>query len=218
MTRSPTYHPADDTLLCYAAGQLFAGAALVVATHLVGCAQCRETNQLGKAIGGVLLADTAPVALSAGSLDRTLARLDDPACQSRAEADAPELAPGVQMPAPLGDLVRRPWRWVAPGIRRITLDLAGAAPGERAYLLRVTPGSMLPGHGHRGAEITCVLSGHFRDASGRYGPGDVAEMDAGQDHEPAAEPGEACICLIATQGRLRMHSMMARLLQPLVGV
>ena len=124
-------------------------------------------------------------------------------------------------------LMRRSFLLACPCLRRcatrcaahgITLDLNGAAPGERAYLLRVTPGSALPGHGHRGAEITCVLSGHFHDSGWRYGAGDVAEMDAGQDHEPIAEPGEACICLIATQGRLRMHGLMARLLQPLVGV
>ena len=60
--------------------------------------------------------------------------------------------------------------------------------------------------------------GLIHDRIGGYGAGDVAEMDAGQDHEPIAEPGEACICLIATQGRLRMHGLMARLLQPLVGV
>ncbi len=218
MTRSPAHHPAGDTLLCHAAGRLSAGAALVVATHLAGCAQCRDAIRLGEAIGGVLLADCPPATMAADALDRTLARLGDPASRPRPEADASELSPGVPMPAPLRDAVRRPWRWVAPGISRITLDLNGAAPGERAYLLRVTPGSALPGHGHRGAEITCVLSGHFHDSGWRYGAGDVAEMDAGQDHEPIAEPGEACICLIATQGRLRMHGLMARLLQPLVGV
>lgn len=222
MTHRPAHHPSDDTLLRHAAGRLSAGSALVVATHLAGCPQCRAATRLGEAIGGVLLADTAPAAMAADALDRTLARLDIPASIPRPTADAPEwvpeLAPGVPMPAPLRDVARRPWRWMAPGISRIRLDLTGAAPGERAYLLRVTPGATLPEHGHRGEEITCVLTGHFRDTTGIYGPGDVAEMDAGHEHQPIAEAGEVCICLIATQGRLRMHGMLARVLQPLVGV
>lgn len=222
MTPCPTHHPADETLLRYAAGQLSVGSALVVATHLAGCAHCRTAIRIGEAIGGVLLADAVPTAMAADALDRALARLDAPASVPRSAVGSPdrvrELVPGVPMPAPLRGVVRGPWRRVAPGISRIRLDLTGAAPGERTYLLRVAPGATLPEHGHRGEEITCVLTGHFHDAAGIYGPGDVAEMDAGQDHQPIAEQGEVCICLIATQGRLRMRGMLARVLQPLIGV
>jgi len=218
MNRIPAHHPSDETLLCHAAGTLAAGPSLVVAAHLAGCAKCRAAVRLGEAVGGVLLADMPTEAMSAGALDRTLARLDEPALQARPGVAVPELAPGLAMPAALSGLSDGKWRWVAPGIGRIRLDIPGAAPGERAYLLRVAPGSNLPPHGHRGLEITCVLSGRFRDGTGSYGPGDVAEMDAGADHQPVAEAGEVCICLIATQGRLRMHSLFARVLQPLVGV
>lgn len=222
MTYRPAHHPSDDTLLRHAAGRLSAGSALVVATHLSFCPHCRAAIRLGETVGGVMLADTAPAAMPADALDRALARLDTPASIPRPAVDmqvkVPELAPGVPMPALLRDVARRPWRWMAPGISRIRLDLAGTAPGERVYMLRVTPGATLPEHGHRGEEITCVLTGHFRDAIGIFGPGDVAEMDAGQEHQPIAQPGEVCICLIATQGRLRMHGMLARVLQPLVGV
>jgi len=218
MNRIPTYHPSEETLLRHAAGTLAAGPSLVVAAHIAGCAECRATVRLGEAVGGVLLADTPAGAMAADALDRALARLDEPAIQARPAMAAPELAPGLAMPAVLRGLSDGKWRWVAPGIGRIRLDIPGAAPGERTYLLRVAPGSNLPPHGHRGLEITCVLSGRFRDATGTYGPGDVAEMDVGADHQPVAEVGEVCICLIATQGRLRMHSLFARLLQPLVGV
>jgi len=218
MNRIPAHHPAEDTLLRHAAGTLAAGPSLVVAAHLAGCAQCRASVRLGEAIGGVLLADSPPEKMAADALDRALARLDEPASVAREATPVPDLAPGVPMPAPLRGLTDGRWRWAAPGIARIPLRLPGAAPGERAYLLRVAPGSILPEHGHRGLEVTCVLAGRFRDATGSYGPGDVAEMDAGADHQPTAEPGEACICLIATQGRLRMHGLLARVLQPLVGV
>lgn len=214
----PRRHPADDTLLQYAAGRLPAGQSLVVATHLIACPQCRATVRLCEAVGGALLADEAPATLAADLLTRTLARLEPPPSAPPPVTATTELAPGLPMPAPLHGLSRGPWRWVAPGISRIRIDVPGARVGERAYLLRVAAGTRLPEHGHHGAEITCVLAGQFTDATGTYGPGDVAELDAAQSHQPFAGAEAACICLIATQGKLRMHHFLARLVQPLVGV
>ena len=89
---------------------------------------------------------------------------------------------------------------------------------EHVWLLRIAPSTALPDHGHHGWEATCVLSGRFTDVSGEYGPGDVAEMNDAEIHQPVAGAGEACICLIAWEGRLRMRGLLARLLQPLIGV
>jgi putative transcriptional regulator len=218
MMREPTHHPADETLLRHAAGSLPAGSALVVAAHLEHCPRCRAAVRLGEAVGGVLLADCPEAPLAQDALARSLARLEEPESRAPAPAAGAELAPGLALPTALRGLTDGRWRRVAPGIGRIRLDVPGARSGELVYLLRVAPGRRLPEHGHRGQEITCVLAGRFRDASGVYGPGDVAEMEAGADHQPSAEPGEACICLIATDGRLRMRGLLARALQPLVGV
>jgi putative transcriptional regulator len=218
MSQGPIHHPSDDLLLRHAAGRLSAGPALVVATHLAVCPICRNATRIGEAVGGVLLAEEAPADMSPDALDRALARLDMPASTPHPALPVHELAPGLPMPRPLQDVAHGPWRWVAPGVGRIRLNLAGAMPGERAYLLRVAPGSTLPEHGHRGQELTCVLAGRFRDSTGTYARGDVAEMDASHKHQPVAEPGEACVCLIVTQGRLRMHGLLARALQPIVGV
>jgi len=47
----------------------------------------------------------------------------------------------------------------------------------------------------------------------------MAEGDEDLDHEPVAiDAGEDCVCLIATTGRLRARSWLARLVSPLVGV
>lgn len=218
MSQGPIHHPSDDLLLRHAAGRLSAGPALVVATHLTVCPHCRAVTRLSEAVGGVLLAEEAPATMAPDALDRALARLDMPASTPRPALVVPELAPGLPMPRPLHDIARGPWRWAAPGVSRIRLNLAGPKTRERAYLLRVAPGSTLPEHGHRGQELTCVLAGRFRDNTGTYAQGDVAEMDVAHEHQPVAEPGEACICLIVTQGRLRMHGLLARALQPLVGV
>jgi putative transcriptional regulator len=75
----------------------------------------------------------------------------------------------------------------------------------------------VPEHGHRGHETVCVLAGSYSDRLGRFGPGDLAEADAEVEHQPVADAGQDCICLIATTAPLRFHGRAARLLQPVLG-
>jgi putative transcriptional regulator len=217
----PRHHPSDDLLLRHAAGRLPPVQALVVSTHLPFCAQCRGAVRLGCDIGGALLAEMPADDMAPDALSRTLARLDVTAgsldTTSGGQAGV-ELASGVPLPLPLQGMARMGWRWLAPGISRIALTIPGAARGERGYLLRVAPGTRLPEHGHSGWEATCVLSGSFTDSTGEYGPGDVAEMDAAGMHQPVSGLEEGCICLIVCQGNLRLRGVLARLMQPFVGV
>lgn len=230
MSLVPMHHPAEETLLRHAVGTLAPGRALVVATHLPFCPDCRAAIRLGEAIGGTLLSDQPGVDLAPDALNRTLARLEPPASRAASPADGSPttagdpvtLAEGVPLPEELRGLVRPKWRWLAPGISRIVVNLpepaSPSAPREHAWLVRVAPGQSLPDHGHRGWEATCVLAGGFTDVTGEYGPGDVAETDGAVMHQPMAGRGEACICLIAWEGRLRMRGLLARLVQPLMGV
>ena len=73
----------------------------------------------------------------------------------------------------------------------------------------------MPDHGHSGTELTLVLQGAFRDASDRFGPGDVEIATEADEHKPVAEAGLDCICLAATDAPLRFTGMLPRLLQPL---
>jgi putative transcriptional regulator len=212
---TPNHHPAEDTLLRHAAGTLPAGRSLVVATHLPFCPVCRASTRLGEALGGALLADMPAADMAPDALSRTMARLDMPASMAR---PVEETVHRVTLPDSLRGLVRSRWRWLAPGISRMAVDVPGAASREHVFLIRVTPGQSLPAHGHHGWEATCVLTGRFTDATGEYGPGDVAEMEGEGMHEPVAGDGEVCICLIAWEGRLRMRGLLARLVQPLVGI
>jgi putative transcriptional regulator len=85
-------------------------------------------------------------------------------------------------------------------------------------LLKVAPGRVVPEHGHAGAELTLVLRGSFHDATGRYLPGDVADLDETVEHKPIADPGRECICLVASERPSRFRGLLARLLQPLHGL
>ena len=216
MNSTPNHHPAEDTLLRHTAGTLAAGRSVVVATHLWFCPECRAAVRLGEAIGGALLAAMPAAGLSETALNRVLARLDTPVTLTRPAGETVDT--GVELPDPLRGLARSGWRWLAPGIRRIALHVPDTGSREYLCLLRVAPGQSLPDHGHRGWEATCVLSGSFSDATGEYGPGDLAEMTEEAVHQPVSGPIEACVCLIAWEGSLRMRGLLARALQPLVGV
>ena len=197
-------HPAEASLLACAAGTLPAPHAAVVAVHLAQCPQCRETLRLGEEIGGHLLESGPSAALSPRALDDVMARLDR--------------GPPSPHPAPtLAGLATGRWRRLGPGIELMNLAPRDAG-GTRLDLIRVAPGIALPRHGHGGAESTCVMQGAFADETGEYRAGDFAEGDAPLIHAPRALSGEACICIVATTGRLRPHGLLARIVAPLAGL
>ncbi len=202
------HHPADTTLVAYAAGTLAPLHGRVVAVHLTQCAACRAVMAVGEELGGAVLDTMAPVALGADALAHTLARLDLAAPESAQETTAMTL-----------EALTRGGRWrrVGPGVRLMKL-VPRDATGTRLDLVRVSPGTALPRHDHRGAEMTCLLKGAFADKLGEYHMGDLEEGDVGLDHEPRALDGEECICIIATTGYLRAHGLFTRMLQPLFGI
>ena len=73
----PTHHPGDALLLDYASGGLGEGPALVVASHMTLCPNCRASVAELEAVGGALLDGIEPEPLSPGCLDRVLARRDE---------------------------------------------------------------------------------------------------------------------------------------------
>jgi putative transcriptional regulator len=63
-----------------------------------------------------------------------------------------------------------------------------------------------------------VLAGSFYDQGAWFRRGDVEEADATIEHQPAAGPEEACICLAVTDAPLRFRSLLPRLAQPFLGI
>ena len=200
------HHPSDTTRLAYAAGTLPPAHARVLAVHLAQCDSCRATTRMFEELGGVLVEELDTVPMSEGALARTLARLD-----------APRLQPRPPAPTTLAGLATGRWIPIGPGVRLMPLAKRDWTD-TRLDLIRVSPGVALPQHDHTGNETACILQGGYRDARGEYGPGDIAEGEPGLDHAPVAVDGEDCICIIATTGRLRAHSLIARLIQPLFGI
>jgi putative transcriptional regulator len=62
--------------------------------------------------------------------------------------------------------------------------------------------------------MTLVLQGAFLDGAVRFGVGDVEIADQSTEHRPVAEAWGDCICLAATDSKLRFSGLIPRLAQP----
>lgn len=205
------HNPSEETLLAYAAGTLRAPEAAAVEAHLAYSEASRSWVRRLQDLGGYLLDELPPAAMHPDALRRAMARID---------ADGGEAV----MPAPLNDMpelpdaLRRfplgPWRWIGRGTRVRTVGVP--KDGDcRMIMFKIDPGRKMPQHTHAGVELTCVLSGSYRDEAGQFGPGDFEEADEATNHRPVVDSDVPCICVVALDGQIRLQGMIGRLLQPL---
>ena len=207
----------DDLLMGYAAGVLPQPFDLVVATHVSLNDEARVRLAGFDAVGGAVLDDMDQAPLADDSLERTLARIAGTA--GKTPAPKPTPSQGI-FPAPLqtivgGDEAAVKWKSLGMGAKQAVLCSDGEAT---ARLLLIPAGQSMPKHSHRGMEMTLVLKGAFRDEDGIYARGDIEVADQQVDHTPVAEPGEDCICLIATDGRRKFNGLLPRIAQPFLGI
>jgi putative transcriptional regulator len=214
------HHPDEATILAYAAGAVTEGFSLVLAAHMELCQRCRNRMADANAVGGELLSELQPVAMSANGLDEVWSRIEIDSQQAVADPLAPLCVDGIPdvlapyLPDGL-DSVR--WRSLVPGIRQYVLNGVESGRGS-VRLLSIVPGTTIPHHTHRGGELTLVIKGAYEDEFGRFKSGDLADLDSSVHHQPVADNGEPCICLIATDDRLRFSGVFSRMLQPLMGI
>lgn len=213
------HHPDIATLMAFSAGTLDEAFALVISTHLAMCEGCREVVHRTDLIGGALLEAEPDTRLSAGLADRLFAALDDDVSVAQ-PAPARRSVPDVPVPLarllPNGlDNIR--WRFTGPGVATAELPVSKESR-SRLMLMRVAAGRRVPEHGHGGNELTLILKGAYHDRFGTFAAGDLADHDEDVEHQPIAEPGEDCICLVAVDARLTFRSRLIRTLQPLFGL
>lgn len=214
-----THHATNETLMRYAAGTLAAAPAIVVKAHLANCPGCRARVGDYEALGGALLEESETTPMSPTALNDLLAILDDEG--SGAPVASPPLAPleidGIRLPDALRGCDIGRWRWIGPGMKMSRVGIP-QDPDANLILLKVGPGRALPDHGHVGTEFTYIVSGSFSDRFGRFGPGDLAEMDEDIEHQPVVDIDDECICLAAIEGRMRFKNVIGRMLQPIFGI
>jgi putative transcriptional regulator len=214
------HHLDDATLVSYAGGSLDEAFTIVVAAHLASCGECRARVRMLERAGGSLLEDEPAVPFNGNSFDRLMSRVnarEGESIRSKATATADDV-----LPLPLARLVgggvdRIAWKTVAPGIATSRLPMSAGANSSLIFM-RIAPGKKVPEHGHGGMEMTLVLQGSYRDVLGRFGPGDVADLDQDVEHQPIVDSDVPCICVVATESPTRFKGFFSRLLQPLVGI
>lgn len=197
---NPRHHPSDDILTAYAAGALEPGFGLVVGAHLEACAHCRARVGAFEAASGAALERLPEALVGEDALAKVMARLDE-----RAPAEArPDPRPFIERLS----LQRK--KWVAPGVWVAGVNTPHA-PQNRVYLLSVAAGGLTARHEHSGAEFCTVLKGAYRDELGLFSAGDFAAADAELNHQPRVHGDETCVCLFATEGRLKAQGFLGRL-------
>lgn len=208
----PTHHAPDAMLAAFAAGSLPYPFAVLISAHVSACDECRARVGAHAVIGGIVLEQLPAAAVSAAMRDRTLAALDE------ALAPPSQHPPFDIYPAPLAHLLGgAPPRWQPLGFgTKQTILWLGNEGSVR--LLSIPPGQAVADHGHRGLELTLVLSGSFSDDSGHFQAGDLEVADEKVVHVPTAGDGMHCICAAATDAPLRFRSILPRLLQPLLRI
>lgn len=213
------HHPALESLMSCSAGSMPEAFAAVMASHLLACPQCRKELALMQDIGTEIFCAIRPSAMTREAPVMLARRAE--AEPEPDEAETPAASPAGDVPRPLTpfagrDLDKVAWQWIAPGVRQFRIPLSAGAKGD-LRLIKIAPGKMLPEHGHEGSELTLVLRGSYSDATGQYAAGDVADLSTDVEHQPVADAGEGCVCLIASDRKIRFKTLMARLLQPLTG-
>jgi putative transcriptional regulator len=197
---SPRHHPSDDILTAYTAGALEPGFGLVVGAHVEGCVRCRARVGAFEAASGAALEDLPQADVGGDALANVMARLDE----------AAPAAPEANKRPFIDRLSLKPKKWVAPGVWVASVNTPHA-PDNRVYLLSVAAGGLTARHEHSGAEFCAVLKGAYRDELGVFAAGDFAAADSDLNHQPIVHGEETCVCLFATEGRLKAQGMLGKL-------
>lgn len=200
------HHPPLELLFDYATGVAEEGAALVIATHASLCASCGALVRTLEAVGGEVLDDIAPEAVSADLLPCLMERLnDEPAPENWpavADAETRAVIPYPLLPYVSTGLDKVGWQTVGWFHQEFCLPLADKR--VKTCLMKLARGSIIPKHGHGGNEYSVVLHGGYRDGDKRYFRGDFSWKTTEDVHQPIVDDDGDCTCLVVLEAPLTL--------------
>jgi len=211
-------HADTATLMSYSSGTLGEALGAVIASHVAMCPHCAAELARMDDIGAALMSALPGAAMIAAPPPRPAAERASLKCGQTIELPSRERtlpAPLVRLAGP--DLDSIVWKRLALGVWHVRLPLSPGANGD-LRLIKIAPGHVMPEHGHGGHEMTLVLDGSYTDGMGCFRRGDLADLDETTEHQPVADHETGCICLIASEEKARFKSLLARIVQPFVGM
>jgi putative transcriptional regulator len=199
MTSQTRHHPEGEYLLDYATGAAPHSVALLIATHLALCLECRRAVRALEAVSAESLeaATTSDIRSSVDFANLPPQEVWRPA---RDERDSSYVFPEPLRSYAGGDAGDLTWRRTVVGTKEIALP---NRDGHEVKLVQLPRRSLvMPTHTHAGSELMLVLQGAFKDETGRYERGDVSNGDPSLVHRPIAVGAATCICLTVVDGPL----------------
>jgi putative transcriptional regulator len=210
----PRHHIPEPMMAAYVAGTLSHPYALVIATHISMCDECRARHETHLSLGGAVMQGLAGREVSGELRANVLAMLDD----APEERPVPVAQSNGIYPAPLSGLMGPEgprWKKLGTGSKQ---SILWNGPEGSVRLIYIPANQAVPEHTHRGLELTLVLQGSFSDEDGTFGAGDLEVADQEVEHTPIAGPDEPCICVAATDAPLRFNAFLPRMLQPILNI
>lgn len=223
MTLSTSHNVAmsDDIITEYAAGTLSPAKHIMVACQSEIAEKVAERVAFQEDIAAAMMEETDTQSLSPLFMGNVLAALppQEPANENSMDDPVDGLAPKSLRHVLGHGLKDLKWKSLIPGIA--VHDILGdrkTKEGDRLYLLRAKGGMRMPDHGHNGEEWTLILTGSYTTGDKRFKRGDLHIEDETEIHAPHIDEGEDCICLVMTQGPLKMQGWLPKVVQKVVGI
>lgn len=212
------FHPNDDILTCYAAGDLEPATSIMLSAHLELCSHCRarvaelEDAQAQK----MALVPSEPLSEELNDLLDTILCHPDLPRDEVAEATKAHIEINSKLfmlPRALQqhDEQIGPWSRLPGNIKRAHVATGGHSKMNFIYM---DCNSALPQHTHQGLEITLVLAGEFMDEHATYKPGDFIVQTSEHRHAPKTRADQDCLCLTLLDAPLHFTTGLATLLNP----
>lgn len=213
------FHPSEQHLVLYAAGELSPAMLMMVGTHVDMCAHCQSHVQdIEEQMASKLFGDNEQLARRASFDEQQMLQA---IFNSQVPADSVPIAAndslyleGQRFALPptlarnhhhIGEWSRLPGKlWRAP------VRVGGE---EMLNFIYMAEHASLPEHTHKGNEATLVVNGVFNDEHNEYRDGDFMLLDGSHKHSPATQ-NEDCLTIAALEGPLHFTTGLSRLLNP----
>ena len=211
----------EEAITDYVLGALSPAKHIIVACQSEIAKSVAERVAFQEEIAASMLEDTESQSLSPLFMGNVLASL--PAQESANENDIEHPVDGLA-PKSLRHMLGHglqdlKWKSLVPGVA--VHDILGnrkTKDGDRLYLLKAKGGMRMPDHSHNGEEWTLILTGSYTIGDKRFTRGDLHIEDETETHAPHIDEGEDCICLVMTQGPLKMQGWLPKVVQRVVGI